>query len=108
MFLGDAEFLPAIPAQKQLLSKPLFMTSSPAPKLRVPILLPGPKHSSQPSTNVKRAYLGLLFWLIQTQPLHSPWSRTLLSPARQKYSAYNRELLTIYETVRYFWHMVEA
>jgi hypothetical protein len=56
------------------------MTSSPAPKFRVPILLPGPNHSSQPSTSVKRAYLGLLFWLIQTQPLHSPWSWTLHPP----------------------------
>jgi cleavage and polyadenylation specificity factor subunit 1 len=31
-----------------------------------------------------------------------------LSPAQQKYSAYNRELLVIYEAVRYFRHMLEA
>ena len=31
-----------------------------------------------------------------------------LSPTQQKCSAYNRELLAIYEAVRYFWHMIEA
>jgi cleavage and polyadenylation specificity factor subunit 1 len=31
-----------------------------------------------------------------------------LSPAQQKYSAYDRELLAIYEAVRYFRHMLEA
>jgi len=31
-----------------------------------------------------------------------------LSPAQQKYSAYDRELLAIYEAVRYFCHMPEA
>ena len=31
-----------------------------------------------------------------------------LSPAQQKYSAYDRELLPIYEAVRYFRHMPEA
>jgi len=31
-----------------------------------------------------------------------------LSPAQQKYSAYDRELLAIYEAVRYFCHMLEA
>jgi hypothetical protein len=31
-----------------------------------------------------------------------------LSPAQQKYSAYERELLVIYEAVRYFRHMLEA
>jgi len=31
-----------------------------------------------------------------------------LSPAQQKYSAYDRELLVIYEAVRYFCHMLEA
>jgi cleavage and polyadenylation specificity factor subunit 1 len=31
-----------------------------------------------------------------------------MSPAQQKYSAYNRELLAIYEAVKYFRHMVEA
>ena len=31
-----------------------------------------------------------------------------LSPAQQKYSAYDRELLAIYEAVRYFRHMIEA
>ena len=31
-----------------------------------------------------------------------------LSPAQQKYSTYGRELLAIYETVRYFRHMIEA
>jgi cleavage and polyadenylation specificity factor subunit 1 len=31
-----------------------------------------------------------------------------LSPAQQKYSAYDRELLAIYEAVRHFRHMVEA
>jgi cleavage and polyadenylation specificity factor subunit 1 len=31
-----------------------------------------------------------------------------LSPAQQKYSAYNREILAIYEAVSYFRHMLEA
>jgi hypothetical protein len=31
-----------------------------------------------------------------------------LSPAQQKYSAHDRELLAIYETVRYFRHRLEA
>ena len=31
-----------------------------------------------------------------------------LSPAQQKYSTYDRELLAIYEAVRYFHHMLEA
>jgi len=31
-----------------------------------------------------------------------------LSPAQQKYSAYDRELLAIYEAMRYFRHMLEA
>jgi cleavage and polyadenylation specificity factor subunit 1 len=31
-----------------------------------------------------------------------------LSPAQQKYSAYDRELLAIYEAVRHFRHMLEA
>jgi len=31
-----------------------------------------------------------------------------LSPAQQKYNAYDRELLAIYEAVRYFRHMLEA
>jgi hypothetical protein len=31
-----------------------------------------------------------------------------LSPAQQKYSAYDRELLVIYEAVRYFHHTLEA
>ena len=31
-----------------------------------------------------------------------------LSPAQQKYSAYDRELLAIYEAVRYFRHMLQA
>jgi len=31
-----------------------------------------------------------------------------LSPAQQKYSDYDRELLAIYEAVRYFPHMLEA
>jgi cleavage and polyadenylation specificity factor subunit 1 len=31
-----------------------------------------------------------------------------LSPAQQKYSAYDRDLLAIYEAVRYFRHMLKA
>jgi cleavage and polyadenylation specificity factor subunit 1 len=31
-----------------------------------------------------------------------------LSPAQQKYSAYDRELLAIYEAVKHFRHMLEA
>jgi hypothetical protein len=31
-----------------------------------------------------------------------------LSPGQQKYSAYDRELLAIYEAVRHFRHMLEA
>jgi cleavage and polyadenylation specificity factor subunit 1 len=30
-----------------------------------------------------------------------------ISPAEQKYSAYDRELLAIYEAVKYFRHMLE-
>ena len=40
------------------------------------------------------------------QPL-AFFSRTL-SPAQQKYSAYDTELLAIYEAVRYFRHILEA
>jgi hypothetical protein len=31
-----------------------------------------------------------------------------LNPARQKYSAYDRELLAIYKAVKHFRHMLEA
>lgn len=31
-----------------------------------------------------------------------------LSPSQQKYSTYDRELLAVYESIRYFRHMVEA
>ena len=31
-----------------------------------------------------------------------------LSPAQQKYSPYDRELLTVYEAIKYFRHMVEG
>ena len=31
-----------------------------------------------------------------------------LSPAQRKYSAYDRELLAIYEAMRHFRHMIEA
>jgi cleavage and polyadenylation specificity factor subunit 1 len=31
-----------------------------------------------------------------------------LNPAQQKYSAYDRELLAIYEAVNHFHHMLEA
>ena len=31
-----------------------------------------------------------------------------LSPTQQKYTAYDRELLVIYEAVRYIRHMLEA
>jgi hypothetical protein len=31
-----------------------------------------------------------------------------LNPAQQKYSAYDRELLAIYEAVKHFRHMLEA
>jgi cleavage and polyadenylation specificity factor subunit 1 len=40
------------------------------------------------------------------QPLAS-FSRKL-SPAKQKYSAYGRELLAIYEAMKHFHHMLEA
>ena len=53
-------------------SKPLFTTSFLALKSRVPTLLPGMAHSSQPSMSVKRACLKLLSWLIHIQQLHSP------------------------------------
>jgi cleavage and polyadenylation specificity factor subunit 1 len=42
------------------------------------------------------------FW----QPLAFFYGK--LSPAQQKYSAYERELLAIYEAVRYFRHTFEA
>jgi hypothetical protein len=31
-----------------------------------------------------------------------------MNPAQQKYSAYDRELLAVYETVKHFRHMTEA
>jgi cleavage and polyadenylation specificity factor subunit 1 len=31
-----------------------------------------------------------------------------LSPAQQKYSAYDREILAIYKAVKYFRHMLEV
>jgi cleavage and polyadenylation specificity factor subunit 1 len=31
-----------------------------------------------------------------------------MNPAQQKYSAYDRELLVVYETVKHFRHMLEA
>jgi cleavage and polyadenylation specificity factor subunit 1 len=40
------------------------------------------------------------------QPL--PFYSHKLSPAQQKYSAYDRELLAVYETIKYFRHMVEG
>jgi hypothetical protein len=30
------------------------------------------------------------------------------NPAQQKYSAYDQELLTVYETIKHFRHMLEA
>jgi cleavage and polyadenylation specificity factor subunit 1 len=46
----------------------------------------------------------------QVQDIWQPlafFSRNL-SPAQQKYSAYDSKLLSIYEAVRYFCHMLEA
>ena len=40
------------------------------------------------------------------QPL--PFFSRKLSPAQQKYSAYEPEVLAIYEAVKYFRHMLEA
>jgi cleavage and polyadenylation specificity factor subunit 1 len=37
-----------------------------------------------------------------------PFLSRKLSPAQQKYSAYNRENLEIYEAVRHVRHMLEA
>jgi cleavage and polyadenylation specificity factor subunit 1 len=39
------------------------------------------------------------------QPLAFPKK---LNPSQQKYSAYDRELLAIYEAVKNFWQMLEA
>jgi hypothetical protein len=39
---------------------------------------------------------------------HSPSSPKKLNPAQQKYSAYDRELLAIYEAVKHFRHILEA
>jgi cleavage and polyadenylation specificity factor subunit 1 len=44
----------------------------------------------------------------RTPGSHSPSSPKKLNPAQQKYSAYDRELLAIYEAVKHFRHMVEA
>jgi hypothetical protein len=37
-----------------------------------------------------------------------PFFSRNLSPQQQKYSAYNRKLLAIFEVVRYLRHMLEA
>jgi cleavage and polyadenylation specificity factor subunit 1 len=47
------------------------------------------------------------------QRVHNAWQPLAffyrkLNPAQQKYSAYDRELLAVYEAVRYFRHMLEA
>jgi cleavage and polyadenylation specificity factor subunit 1 len=46
--------------------------------------------------------------LSRTPGSHSPSSIKKLNPAQLKYSAYDRELLAIYETVKHFRHMLEA
>jgi hypothetical protein len=38
----------------------------------------------------------------------SPSPSKKLNPAQQKYSAYNQELVAIYEAVKHFRHMLEA
>jgi len=47
------------------------------------------------------------------QRAQNPWQPLVffskkMSTARQKYSAYDRELLAIYEAVKHFRHMLEA
>jgi len=54
------------------------------------------RHGCRPSTAVQGGWQPLAFF-----------SRKL-SPAQQKYSAYDWELLAIYKAVKYFRHMLEA
>ena len=104
----------------------------PAPNSNVPILSPGPTLTTafiermaslsqaallahrDPSaqlalvTDVSTNAMGaILQQLVQDawQPL--AFSRKLI-PAQQKYSAYERALLAIYESVKYFQHMLEV
>jgi cleavage and polyadenylation specificity factor subunit 1 len=44
----------------------------------------------------------------RTPGSHSPSSLKNPNPAQQKYSAYDCELLAIYEAVKHFRHMLEA
>jgi cleavage and polyadenylation specificity factor subunit 1 len=59
-------------------------------------------------TDASTTAMGAVLQQVQniSQPL-AFFSRKL-SPAQQKYSAYDREMLSIYEAVRYFRHMLEA
>jgi hypothetical protein len=45
---------------------------------------------------------------LRTPGSHSPSSLKKLNPTQEKYSAYDRELLAIYEAVKHFHHMLKA
>jgi cleavage and polyadenylation specificity factor subunit 1 len=109
------------------------MTSFLAPKLKVPILLPGAEALVTAFDECKaslsraallahpdpNAPLGLVtdaltiaMGAVLQQRVQGAWQPLAFSrklrPARQKYSAYDRELLAIYWAVRYFRRMLEA
>jgi cleavage and polyadenylation specificity factor subunit 1 len=65
-------------------------------------------HSSAPLALVTSAMGAVLQQRLEDvcQPL--AFLSRKLSPAQQKYSTYNRELLALYEAVRHFRHMLEA
>jgi cleavage and polyadenylation specificity factor subunit 1 len=72
----------------------------------------GHPHSTAPLALVTDASTTTM-GAVRQQPVQDVWqplaffSRKLI-PAQQKYSTYDRELLEIYEAVRYFRHMLEA
>jgi hypothetical protein len=82
-----------------MLPKHHFMTS-PAPEPRVVIPSPGRHIFIGPSKSARRART--------PGSLSSSSSPKTLSPAQQKYGAYDRELLDIYEAITQFCHTLES
>jgi cleavage and polyadenylation specificity factor subunit 1 len=60
-------------------------------------------------TDVSTSVMGAVLSKASRTPGNlSPSSPKKLNPAHQKYSAYDRELLAIYEGIKHFRHMLEA
>ena len=123
----------AVSSLTQSPPKPLFITSFPAPKSKVhtvtwtdsllaafkeckaslsqAALLAHPDPCT-PLTLVTNASTTAMGAVLQEQ-LQDVWQALAffsrkLSPAQQKYSAYDKELLAIYEAMKYFRHALEA